>query len=248
LKPKILLWDIENTPELVYVYDRYPRFGSNFVASEREWYMLSFAYQWLGEKKIHVRALPDYRGFHKDHRNDRDLVQELRGVLSSADVIVAHNGDRHDLPKLNTRLIFHGMDPLESKRSIDTYKAAKKYFKFSANSLNHLGTYLGFGGKKVTTGWEMHRRCIEGDVDAFNGLKRYNVRDVDLLNKVYMRLRPFLTDHPNLTYYSRIEGCPACESPVTKPHGWLYLKSGKKQRYICNNCGHRIVSGPIIRD
>ena len=210
--------------------------------------MLSFAYQWLGEKKIHVRALSDYRGFNKDHRNDRNLVQELRGVLSDADILVAHNGDRHDLPKLNTRLIFHGMDPLESKRSIDTYKAAKRYFKFSANSLNHLGTYLGFGGKKVTTGWEMHRRCIEGDAKAFNELKRYNARDVDLLNKVYLRLRPFLVNHPNLTYYSRVDGCPACESPTIKPDGWFYLKSGKKKRHICKECGHRFVGGPVIRD
>ncbi len=58
MKTKILVFDIETSPSLGYVWGKYKQYVIEF---EQEWNMLCFAYKWLGEKKIHSKALPDYK-------------------------------------------------------------------------------------------------------------------------------------------------------------------------------------------
>lgn len=245
--PRILFYDIENSPSLGWYYDRYKKGGGNIIADKQDWFMLSFAYKWLGEDETHVRALPDYRGYNRNRKCDRNLVHDLRSVISKADVIVAHNGDRHDLPKLNARLVYHRLPPAYPVKCIDTYKAAKKYFKFTANSLQHLSGYFGLGGKLPNTGFNLWERCMEGDPEAWAVMREYNRHDVELLEGVYLRLRPFMTNHPNLNWITRAEACPSCQSPRVQNRGFNFCKTGKRQRIQCTDCGAWSVTGELIR-
>ena len=56
---RVLLYDIETVPNLAYVWGKWEQ---NVIRFESEWHMLCFAYKWLGEKKTHVVALPDFAG------------------------------------------------------------------------------------------------------------------------------------------------------------------------------------------
>lgn len=209
--------------------------------------MLSFAYRWLGEKTTHVRALPDYPSYDKDRQCDRNLLHDLWKLLEAADITIAHNGDRHDIKKANARLIYHGFPPPSPSKSIDTFKEAKKRFKFSANNLGHLGVYLGLGDKIKTTGFDLSRRCIAGDLSAWAELKRYNRRDVDLLHAIFLRMRPYMASHPNLNFYTRGDGCPVCQSPNVQARGFNYSRTGKRQRIQCKDCGAWSAAGPLIK-
>ena len=78
-------------------------------------------------------------------------------------------------------------------------------------------------------------------------MKRYNKQDVVLLERVWLKLRAWAKNPPNLTHYTRKGGCPVCQSSAVRPDGFAYLTSGKRQRMLCK-CGHRFSAGPIIKE
>src|SRR3990167_2337131 len=122
-KTKILLYDIENSPSLGWVWQKWE---TNVIDFDKEWYMLSFAFKWLGDKSVKSYALPDFKGYNKDKTNDRQLVEKLHELISEADMIVHHNGDRHDIRKSNARFLYHGLTPPPPYKTIDTKKVAKR--------------------------------------------------------------------------------------------------------------------------
>ena len=105
---KVLLFDIENTPNLSYTWGKWQQDVNRF---EKEWWMLCFGYKWLGESRTYVEALPDFRGYERDRTNDKALVTRLRDLIDEADVVVAHNGNKFDMPKSRARWLVHGIDP-----------------------------------------------------------------------------------------------------------------------------------------
>ena len=48
-KPKILVYDLENSPLVSYTWGLYEQ---NVVGVQKDWYIMSFAYKWLGEKPL----------------------------------------------------------------------------------------------------------------------------------------------------------------------------------------------------
>ena len=106
-----------------------------------------YAWKWQGEKKIHVKALCDYPEYDANLDNDFFLVKDLRDLFDEADVLIAHNGDRFDIRKAQARMVRYGMKPPSRYQTIDTLKAARKYFQFDSSRLDALGQYLGLGQK-----------------------------------------------------------------------------------------------------
>lgn len=243
-EPKILLFDIETSPLLSHTWGRYEQ---NVIEVEREWFMLSFAYKWLGDKKITVCALPDYPGYEKNKVCDKKLVTALWELFDSADVLVGHNLDRFDLKKSNTRFVIHGLKPPSPSKTIDTLKIARK-LAFSSNRLDDLGKQLGVGRKLPHTGKHLWFGCMGGDDRSWTTMRRYNSQDVALLERVYLKLRAWAPTHPDLTLFTREDACPVCQSAELVRHGWNYTKTGKRQRATCKGCGHRFTTGKLIRE
>lgn len=234
--PKIILLDIETAPSLGFYFDLYKE--GNIVATVKSWYILSFAYKTLGGK-THCMALPNFpKLYAKDKEDDSALVAVLHAVLEEADIIVAHNGDRFDLRKINARFLKYGMAPPSPYKTVDTLKVARKCFALDSNRLNDIGKYLGVGSKLPHTGFKLWEDCMAGDKKAWGLMKRYNVQDVELLDSVYHKLLPWMTNHPNIGVYAGIDHhCPNCGGTLTR-RGFLYTKTGRKQRYQCdrNRC------------
>lgn len=244
--PRILFLDTENAPNLSYVWGKWEQ---DVIDVHTHWYFLCFGVKWLGDKRVKTHALPDYRAFRRDKEDDRQLCEELWGYLDDADIVIAHNGDRFDLRKANARFVAHGLQPPSPYKSIDTLKIARKNFQFDSNKLGDLGKYLGLGGKLPHTGAHLWFGCMNGDKEAWRLMREYNARDIDLLEEIYNRLKPWASNHPNLSHLSRVaDSCPVCQSTKTMAKGWAYSNSGKRQRRKCNDCGHRFVSGPHIRE
>ncbi len=135
-RPRVLIFDIESAPNLGYIWGKYEQDVLSYV---KEWYMLSFAFKWLGEEKTHVFGLPQYPLYKKDKMNDKQLVESLWKLFDEADIIIAHNGNSFDIKKSNARFIFHGMKPPSPYKSIDTKLVAKRSFNFNSNKLDDLG-------------------------------------------------------------------------------------------------------------
>lgn len=229
-KPRILLFDIENSPTVVTTWGLWEQ---NAIETIEEWFLMSYSYKWYGEDKVHSVALPDFPGYKKNKHDDRRLCESLHKLFEEADVIVAHNGDTHDQPKSNARFIFHGLLPPSPYKTIDTKKVAKRYFKFNSNSLNNLSKYFGLG-EKIENPKGLWRGCMDGDLKSWKLMKKYNKQDVVLLEKIYEKMKPWMGEsHPYIG-----EGCPVCLSKNIQKRGFTRYKNNKaKQRFQCQDCG-----------
>jgi len=243
-KPKVLIYDIETMANLAYVWGKYEQ---DVVAYEKEWYMLTFAYKWLGETKTHVRSLPDYKTWKKDKTNDFELVEELWNLFDEADIVIAHNGNSFDQKKSNARFIFHGLRSPSPYKQIDTKLVAKRYFNFNSNKLDDLGNYLGLGRKINTGGFELWLGCASGDKKAWKKMCDYNKQDVVLLEKVYLKLRGWDTQHPSVSLMAGDKtNCPVCNSSNKKKRGFNYGKTTVYQALQCLDCGRRY-QGELVK-
>lgn len=237
---KVLLFDIETSPEIGAYFDRYRE--NNIIWTDQSWYMMSFSYKWLGQKTTYVKGLPDYPSYEKEPTNDLHLVSELWELFNEADIIIGHNGDRFDIRKTNARFISHGLLPPSPSKTIDTLKVAKKYYKFESNRLDAIGEQLGLGRKLQTGGYQLWKDCMNGDLKAWAKMKRYNKQDVILLEQVYMVFAPWMHNH--MATQAIDEDTPRCQNPNChsknlQKRGWEQTNSGlsKYQRYYCKDCG-----------
>lgn len=234
-QPKILLLDIENSPNLAYVWGKYQQ---DVVQFEREWFILSYAYKWLNDTKVQAKALPDYKKvFKKDSTNDEELLKDLWKILNEADIIIAHNGDEFDIKKINARFVFHGLTPPAPYKTIDTLKVARRYFQFTSNKLGDLAEHLKVGKKMETGGFELWIQCIKENLKAWKKMVEYNKQDIVLLEKVYYALRPWDTYHPNMGVYLQENVCSKCGSNKLQSRGTYVAKSLLYNRFQCQDCG-----------
>jgi uncharacterized protein YprB with RNaseH-like and TPR domain len=229
---KILFLDIETSPSLGFVWAKWQ---TNVIDFKADWYVLSFAYKWTHENEVHVLGLDDLPGYKRHLENDKALMKKLWKLLNEADIVIAHNGDSFDLPKINTRFLTHKLPPPTPYKTIDTLKIARKVFMFDSNKLDDLGRYLGVGRKLPTTGFHLWRGCMTGDPEAWVKMKEYNGHDVELLEKVYYLIRAWDRNHPNVNQ-GDLQACPKCSSHNVQKRGFEYTLLRKKQRYQCQNC------------
>jgi uncharacterized protein YprB with RNaseH-like and TPR domain len=232
---KILLFDIETSPIEAHVWDMYE---TNVLNVLKDSHLMSFAYRWYGKDKTHVRALPDYQSYKKNKRDDAELVKDLWHLFNEADIIIGHNGDSFDIKKSQARFIHYGLPPVPPVKTIDTLKLCRKYFKFSTNKLDAVGKLLGVGRKEKTGGFDLWLDCLAGDPKAWKRMKKYNKQDVVLLEAVYEKLRPWMTNHPNTnSFEDRHYLCEVCGSAHFHKKGVEVTKTSRYIRLHCQGCG-----------
>lgn len=232
---RILIYDIETSPLITYTWGIWEE---NAIEVIEDWQILCFAYKWLGEKRTYVVAQPDFRGYKPGINNDRGVVGELHRLFSEADVLIAHNGDSFDQKKSNARFMQRGLPPPNPYRTIDTRKVARKYANFTSNKLGELGKYLNVGTKAETGGFATWKGCLAGDRRAWDKMKRYNKQDVVLLEEIYLKLRPWIDNHPAVNLMrGELDNCPKCGGGPLKSRGrYKYAKLTTSWRYQCDNC------------
>lgn len=228
MKPLICFLDIENAPNITYTWGFYEQ---NVIKVIKPWHLLSCAYKWQGGK---CQVIANDRG---DPTNDLKLCTQIRTLLDQADVVIAQNGDAFDIPKINTRLLVHKLSPPSPYRTIDTLKVARSTFAFSSNKLNDMGKALDEGEKLAHRGFEMWEKCLVGDRRAWDDMKRYNKQDVELLEKIYLRMRPWIRNHPSFGTYSTNMVCPKCGSDHIQSRGVGANNSGTFTKFQCQKCG-----------
>jgi hypothetical protein len=228
-KPKILIYDVENTPNLGYSWGKYEQ---DIIRFTKEWELLSVAYKWLGEKEVRFVS-------RQGRVSDERVAKTLHQLFSEADIVVAHNGDKHDQRKAKARMIFHGLTPPKVLTSIDTRKVARTYFGFNSNSLDDLCQLLKLGKKLKTPGFDLWEGCMADDEKSWRTMERYNKRDVVLLEKLYKKLLPWIQNHPHVARFMGSKGpdCPSCGSDKTKSNGIRVTQASVRQQRFCRECG-----------
>lgn len=233
---KILIFDIETAPKRAFVWGIWEQdIPLNMLISDT--YMLCWSAKWLGEKKIMFDRIKDPKS-----EDDSKIAKSLHALMEEADIVVAHNGNRFDIPVANTIFIRNGLTPPNPTKSIDTKTIAKRNFMFTSNKLDFLGEYLGLGRKEQTGGFELWDSCLKNDPKAWKRMEKYNKQDVILLEKVYLKLRPWMKNHPNVNLDSESlkPACPTCGSKSLRNKGYAYTTTSMFQRFKCNDCGYNM--------
>jgi len=228
MKLKLLFFDVETAPNLSYHW--FGKHEQEIIEIVEEGYMLSFAYKWLGEKSVKSYSLATFKG------NRKKLIEKLWELFNEADIVCGHNAKQFDVKWANRAFVFYGLTPPSPFKVVDTLTEARTKFKFNSNRLNDLGTYLKIGNKLETGGFPLWKRCMAGDKKAFALMEKYNRQDIVLLEKIYLRLRPYM-NHPKINIeYGQCENCGS--KSVVKNGAHILVGGFKKDQYQCKDCGH----------
>ncbi len=235
-KAKVLLLDIETAPIMAFVWRLWKQnIGINQIVND--WFIFTWAAKWLFEDRVYSMKLTKKEIFKKD---DKRLMIGIYKLLNEADIVITHNGKKFDIPKLNTRFIIHKMTPPLPYQQIDTFDAIKKIAGFSSNKQDFLNLSLGSPRKLDTGGFELWEKCYFGDMGAMQKMEEYNIMDVRSLEENYLKIRPFITPHPNMGLFimDGLERCPSCGSNDLIDCGKDYYTTvSVYELRKCKNCG-----------
>lgn len=230
---KILLFDIETAPMICYAWSKYqtPISDSQIV---QDWFIISWSAKWLFEDKVFSMCVNSKEALEA---NDKRVVEGLWQTLNEADIVIAHNLKKFDKKKAQTRFLKYRLGMPSHYREIDTLLTARKEFKISSNRLDYLAQWLGILGK-LETPKGLWNDCMKGDKQALNDMVKYCDQDVKVLEDVYLELRQWITNHPNINLFTgSLESCKACGSQDLKPFGEYTTTVHIYEAFKCGECG-----------
>jgi DNA polymerase elongation subunit (family B) len=227
MKLKLLILDIESAPHTAFVWgiwneniplDRLMEHGRT----------LCWAAKWHGEKEV----------FFMDERKGTErMVRGIHKLLMEADIVITYNGLKFDIPMLNNEFVKLGLDPIKPQKHIDLIRTARSQFRLVSNKMQHLADYLKLGSKVEHKGFKLWLGCMAGNSEDWADMRKYNIGDVELLEKIYDRLKAWVKNHPDVLVEEPSEHCAACGSTHVQKRGFRRTKQFKIMRLHCQECG-----------
>jgi hypothetical protein len=230
-----LFWDIETSPNIVFSWRVGGKVRLNHDSIIQERAVICICYKWEGEKKIHSLQWKD--------GDDSEILTSFAAIAEEADEMVAHNGDRFDMPWFNARMNLNGLRPLPHGKTFDTLKIARRYFRFNSNRLDYLGHVL-LGEGKIRTEFDLWKDItLNYNEKSTKKMVDYCKKDVSLLERVWGKLvdyaRPSVhaavvnTGDPSKRWM-----CPYCASGDVKTSKTVTTSVGMVQKQMqCKCCG-----------
>jgi DNA-directed RNA polymerase subunit RPC12/RpoP len=234
---KVLIVDIETAPLLSYTWGIWNQnVGINQIASD--WFMLTWSAKWLFEDKVYSGRLTAKEAKAQD---DKRITKGIWELLNQADIVIAHNAIKFDIPKLNSRFVINDLHPPLPYQIIDTLVHIRRQFGFSSNKLEYVQKLLNLPRKTDTGGMGLWIKCMQGDEQALKDMETYNVNDVRILEETYLHIRAWIKPHPNMGLFildQEQARCPACGHHDLQDEGKAYYTSvNAYEIYRCRNCG-----------
>ena len=232
---KIVTIDIETSPHIGYVWQAWKQNIPHKMVKEHGGVIMCYAAKYLGEERI----------IYDEARTEEDEKRMIKGILAildDADIVIAHNANRFDVPMIMNRALVHGLIPPSPFKVVDTLAVAKKEFKFMHNNLVALADLLGCAPKdnhEKFPGFDLWLECLNQNDEAWAEMKKYNIQDVLTLEEVYLKLRPYIKNHPNVGVFDEGDEpvCPKCGGKHIHYRGYAHTNVSKFRRFICLSCG-----------
>ena len=224
---KILILDIETKPAKAYVWRAY---GEQNIGVEQiidPGSIICVGAKWLGGRETFL--------FSEWEHGEYEMLSYIHEMMEEADAVITYNGDKFDLPKLQGAFLLVGLNPSPPLTSIDVVKSVRKLGYF-VNRLAFIGPFLNVGAKIKHEGFELWVKVMEGDKKAQKRMSKYCKQDVLLLEKLYIKIRPFIHNHPHLGEL-KSSSCGACSSYSLQSRGYRRTKTMRIQRLQCQVCG-----------
>ena len=203
-------------------------------------YVMCWAAKWLGDKEVFFSSMME--------TTHRKMIKNIYKLLEEADAVIHYNGTKFDIPTLNKEFLLLGLTPPSPYKEIDLLRTSRSKFKFPSNKLDYVAQALGLGEKVKHIGHELWIRCMNKDKQAWDMMKKYNIQDVVLLEKVYEKMLSWIRNHPNQNGYHAGVVCPNCGSSNLIKRGSSCNTNTVYQRLRCKDCGKWSRSNKQMKD
>jgi len=226
-RPKVLIWDLETG-------------GVNAFKADLG-FIFNFGYKWLGSEQTHCIKVCDFPGWWSPETGvvDGPLIEAALKIMTQADMLVAHYGDKFDRRFFQGRCVINGIKPPPPTIQRDTWRIARGAFSFSSNRLGNLAKALGLKQQKYQKtanewpGWWI--RGMAGHIPSIRGMAKYCKQDVRTLEQVYLKLRVYDNfQHPKL--FDSRDVCGLCGGSVHYA-GIRRCVTRSYKRFRCVDCG-----------
>ena len=220
-KPRVIFFDLEST---------------NLNAEMG--HVLCGAYKVLGEKKVQTVSINQSPTYKKDPTNDKFVIQKMKEVVESADILVGHYSTRFDLPLLQSRALVHNLGALPRPPHVDTWRVSKYRLKLRYNSLANLSKFLKCDSKTALD-WDIWTKAQACHESSLRYIVEHCVQDVIVLEEVYKKLLPIIDTHPSLSILrgGSKHDCNTCGSSNVERRGRHVALKTIRQRFHCKDCG-----------
>ena len=194
--------------------------------------LLCFAAKFHGERKIH---------FHSAWEDgEKGMARALHKLFDEADAIAGWNSDKFDIRWIQAQFLKHGVGKPSSFVKVDLMKSVKRQVYLPSYKLDFVAQWLGVGSKVRTGGFDLWSDVLAGCDKARAKMRRYNIGDTTLTEKVFDRLneRGWVLGLPN----AAIEGGLCCSNPMCQSErlirrGYAITKTRRYARFQCRDCG-----------
>lgn len=236
---RILLFDIETSPMEVYVWQLKQHGWISPESIIKDWSVLTWSAKWLFDDQV-ISARVSADEAHK--REDSSIIHELWDLLDEAHIIIAHNGARFDVRRMNARFAQNGLNPPLPYRIVDTLKVARQQFDFSSYKLDYINKLFGLD-QKTHPGYGVWKTAVNGTKkeadEALDLMRNYCDNDVEILEELYVKIRPWIKGHPNLGLYIDTDGskCTNCGNVNLDWGGKYFTPAGRYLAFRCSGCG-----------
>ncbi len=235
-KPKVLLFDLETS----HIEGKTFGVWNQNIRQQhiiKDWYLLCWAGKWLWEDTTFSYTCTPEESLKRD---DERIFAQLKTAFDDADVIMAYNGVKFDIPRANQKFAKYKMGKPTPYLKIDPIITARHHFKFLHNSMDYVAEQFGLD-RKIHTSEQLWFDCENGDQKALDKMTKYCEGDINVMEDVYHKLAPYMTNHPNFSLYIKDDGvqrCPICLSENLIPEKKFYTTRLSKFPTIkCNKCG-----------
>lgn len=232
---KMLYYDIETTLAKSYHWGQWQQ-NLSVKQQIQESHMLSHAWSW-GDGEVFSSVLTPEEVLNQD---DERIVYEIWSLLDNCDVVVAHNGKRFDVKKVNGYFLKYGLPKPSSYKVIDTLEIAKKHFNLPFKSLEYLAKFLNVELKQDSGGIQTWIDCDRGDPEALATMEFYNRGDVVTLREIHNKLKGWDNNGVNIALYNNNHDalCTHCGSDDISviTDKFAYTPQRRYCVYRCNSC------------
>jgi len=242
---KRLFYDIEVSPGVYWAWRPGHDINLSYKNQLREAAIICVSFKWEGQKKV--------RHFVWDkNQSDKELVRKFIDVLNEADEICGHNSDSFDLRWIRTRAIKHGIPMSPDFVAYDTWKEAKKLFRFDSSSLDYISKYLGVKEKKQTGGSGLWTEVVfDKCKKALTEMIAYCDNDVISQSEVFEKMKPYIKNKSHIG--GSVRSCPECGSANVHIKCHKTSAAGhKKVQFQCQEkgCGkyHTVAASRFEKD
>jgi hypothetical protein len=235
-KYPVVVFDIETLPLSAYVWDVWKQ-DINPCQVINDWIILGWSAKDFMRGEIRSDILTSREA---KKRKDKRVVKSLWEEFNRASILIGQNIVNFDIPKTNTRFLYHGLPPPAPYRTIDTYRILKYNFRFSYNRMDWVNRQLGLTPKVDNEGFPLWIGCGNGEQEYLDKMAEYNRGDVCSNEELFCVLRPWDNRIPNLgLYYDDMKlHCKNCGSMDLQELDKMYYTSlGAYECLRCNVCG-----------